>query len=100
MGIDLRDVNKEFFLKVKQLDMVRLYNCMLLKLPVLNYVDASMYCTVRCQALLVHVGEEHSVTTAFIDNTLGNPLFLRRCVNGLQVDPTACTKCTMYQNYV
>ena len=30
------------------------------------------------QALLIHVGEEHSVTAGFIDNSLGNPLFMRK----------------------
>jgi len=29
-------------------------------------------------AILVHVGDEHSVNAAFLDNTLGNPLKLRR----------------------
>ncbi len=29
------------------------------------------------QALLVHIGEEHSVDAAFLDNDLGNPLLLR-----------------------
>jgi len=30
------------------------------------------------QALLVHSGEEHSVDAAFLDNSLGNPLLLRK----------------------
>ncbi len=35
------------------------------------------------QALLVHVGDEHSVDIAYIDNTLGNPLHLRKYVSRL-----------------
>ena len=33
------------------------------------------------QALLVHVGEEHSVDAAYINNKLGNPLLLRTYVH-------------------
>jgi hypothetical protein len=32
------------------------------------------------QILLVHCGEEHTVTAGYIDNALGNPLLLRRSV--------------------
>ena len=33
------------------------------------------------QALLVHVGEEHSVNAAYINNKLGNPLLLRKYIH-------------------
>ena len=32
------------------------------------------------QALLIHVGEEHAVDAAYINNKLGNPLLLRRYI--------------------
>lgn len=42
-------------------------------------------------ALLIHVGDEHSVNAAFIDNSLGNPLRLRRPLNcGVKVIAAHC----------
>lgn len=42
-------------------------------------------------ALLVHVGDEHSVNAAFLDNSLGNPLKLRRPLNcGVKIIAAHC----------
>jgi hypothetical protein len=42
-------------------------------------------------ALLVHVGEEHAVNAAYIDNRLGNPLLLRRPLDcGVKVIGAHC----------
>ncbi|XP_064400155.1 uncharacterized protein LOC135346463 isoform X2 [Halichondria panicea] len=64
MGIDLRDSQcHPFYRKMKELDM----------------------------ALLVHIGEEHSVDAAFLDNDLGNPLLLREPLKfGVRVIAAHC----------
>jgi len=42
-------------------------------------------------ALLVHVGDEHSVTAGFLDNSLGNPLRLRRPLDcGVKIIAAHC----------
>ncbi|XP_062522183.1 uncharacterized protein LOC134196973 [Corticium candelabrum] len=41
--------------------------------------------------LLIHVGDEHSVSSRFLDNSLGNPLFLRKPLNkGVKVIAAHC----------
>jgi dihydroorotase len=41
--------------------------------------------------LLVHCGEEHTVTAGYIDNALGNPLLLRRPLDcGVKVITAHC----------
>lgn len=42
-------------------------------------------------ALLVHVGDEHTVSAGFLDNTLGNPLLLRKPLDcGVKVIAAHC----------
>lgn len=51
------------------------------------------YCKVAelGMSLLVHVGDEHSVNAAFVDNSLGNPLKLRRPLDcGVKVIAAHC----------
>lgn len=64
MGINPADEKCEpFYVKMKELDM----------------------------ALLTHVGDEHTVSAAFLDNSLGNPLLLRRALDcGVKVIAAHC----------
>ena len=42
-------------------------------------------------ALLIHVGSEHTVSAAFLDNTLGNPLLLRKPLDcGVKIIAAHC----------
>ena len=64
MGIDMRDKEcQPFYRKMKKLNLT----------------------------LLVHVGDEHTVSAAFLDNQLGNPLFLRHPLDcGVKVIAAHC----------